>query len=138
MVEEDGWVRPKAVEAADPNFQGSRVLPFPLLCTSLFLFLSPSRGRGNLTLAPHKFFIHGLSPFINVVKKLRSNSGNHTIGTIYPEMDKQWRSRGYLFNAVDTVLYPQHNSPTQHSSVLNLGTVLQGLTAIGLYLLLPQ
>ena len=73
------WVWPKLVDAGDPNFQGSSVLHFSLLCTSFFFpFLAPSPGRGIFTLAPDDLLIHGLSPFTNTTKKLRSNSGKHS------------------------------------------------------------
>lgn len=51
-----------------------------------------------------------------------STLANVEIGTIYTEMDKEWRPGRYLLNAVDVVLYPQHNALTEHRSLLNLGT----------------
>lgn len=63
---------------------------------------------------------------------------NTATGTTSPETVREWRWRGYLLDAVDTVLYPQRNAPMQHCSVPSLGTVLQSLTAVGLYLHLPK
>lgn len=132
----EGCVWPKEAEAADPNFQGSPVLPFHLLSTSLFfLFLGPSHGRGNLTLASDQLLIHGLSPFTHAAKNLRRNSGKHS-SRHYLSWNAQ--ASEYLLNAVATELYHQCNALTQHSSVLNLGTVLKGLTAVGFYLHLPR
>lgn len=133
------WVWPQAVEAPDSNFQGSPVLPFPFsashsFSSSLLLLVAEA-----ISLCPQTTSLSmGYRHLPTLPRSSETTLANTATGTTSPETVRVWRWRGYLLNAVDTVLYPQRDAPMQHCSVPSLGTVLQGLMAVGLYLHLPK
>lgn len=114
-ITEAGWFCPKAIEAEDPNFEGSPIFSFSLLCSSLFfLFLAPSHNRSLLTLAPGMHFIQSFLQFTSAAKKLKSNSGKHAgIGIIYPQMDKE--NRAEIKISTQCCRYTAENPTTVHS-----------------------